>query len=319
MTQLISKAPAYIAARNILGDYRKVCDDLPTAIGVLKSIYATKDFPGDFPTVAARVGLIDVTGDDTIPPVTEWPAEFGTAQVCVSFIGLRGLTDDAGKAVNGAKGFAVYPLHSLDAIRSNEDGESWLYKIAEKEGSHIALRGLRNVAPALGNDALAAAAMSMPITVSDYVEESTSEGLDTTAFDTLWKQFRKMLSETPDTAALVPSLPNKSEVLKAIRSTAYAKQEYEQLESIGAFRFIADTMANIIDHMRGEAVAKGEEFELDSAEIRGWVATRDTKVFAAPVKAALDPSKIKLTGFAQFLAPAAADSTAGQVGEGSAA
>lgn len=317
MSTLISKSPAYIAARNILGDHRKVFESLSDAIGSLKSIYATADFPSDFPTVAARVGLIDVTNDETIPPVGEWPAEFNAAMVAVSFIGVRGLKDEADKEVNGARGFAVYPFHGLDAIRAVEDGEAWLFKLAEKESGHIALRGLRNVAMALGTDALAAAAMSMPVTVADYVEESTSEGLDTTAFDKLWKQFRKMLSESADTAALVPQLPNKNEVLRAIRSTAYAKEEYAPLESIGAFRFIGDTMGNIIDHMRNEAIAAGQEFELDSAEIRGWIAGRDAKVYARPVKAALDPSKIKFEGFASFL-KGGADSTAEQPAAGSA-
>lgn len=302
MTQLISKSASYIAARNKLGDHRKVFDSLTDALAALKSIYATENFPADFPTVAARVGLIDVTGDDTVPPLAEWPAEYQNAQVCVSFIGVRGLKDsdkpDA-KEVNGAKGFTLYPLYSIDAIRADESGEKWLWKIAEKEASHVAMRGLRNVALALGADALAAAAMAMPLTVSDYVEESESDAMDTTAFDKMWKQFRKMLSEDAATAALVPGLPQKAEVLKSIRSAAYAREQYADLESIGTFRFIGETMANIIDVMHKQAVDEGQEFELDSSDIRGWIAGRDTKTFAGPRKT--EQADLTKVNFAAFM------------------
>lgn len=299
MTQLASKSPAYIAARNKLGDHRKVFDSVTDALATLRAIYAIEGFPQEFPTVGARIGLIDVTGEDSIPPLAEWPEEYRAdgVQVCVTFIGVRGIKDESGKEVNGARGFSVYPLHPIDAIMGDESGTKWLWKVVEKEASHVALRGLRNVNPALGTDALAQAAMDMPLSVADYVEESTREAMDTTAFDKLWKTFRTMLQNNAATAALASRLPQKGEVIKAIRSSAFAKSEYEQLESMGAFKFIAETMAGIIDAMRNEAVEKGEDFELDSSEIRGWLATRDTKVFASPKKPEGDLSTVDFAAF----------------------
>lgn len=303
LTVIASKAPTYIAARAKLGDHRKVFESTALAIEALKAIYSSEGFPAEFPTVVACVGLIDVTGDDVIPAIAEWPEEYRTdgVSICVSFIGTRDVTYE-GKKMNGARGFAVYPLHSLDAIRTaDEAGEAWLWKVAEKEASHVALRGLRNVADGLGTDALAQAAMMMPLSVTDYVEESTRESLDTSAFDTIWKQFRKMLADSSATAALVGALPPKAEVLKAIRSESYAKQEYAELEAMGAFTFIGTNMAAIVDMLKQQATQAGEDFDFDSSEIRNWLAGRATKVFAAARKVEGDLSTVNFAAFATGL------------------
>jgi len=300
MTQITSKSPAYVAARTKLGDHRKVFDSVTDAIAALRSIYGIEGFPQDFPTVAAKVGLVDVTGAEEIPPVAEWADGIYSQEgvkVCVTFIGVRGLKDEAGKDTNGARGFAIYPLHGLAAIQQDESGVEWLLKVVEKEASHVALRGLRNVSPSLGTEALAQAAEMMPVTVSDYVEETTRESMDTSAFDKLWKQFRTMLANAPTTAALVTRLPGKAEVLKAIRSKAFAAEEYADLETMGAFVFIANTMVQIIDSMKAQAIESGEEFDLDSSEIKSWLAGRDTKVFAAPKKIEADLSTVDFGAF----------------------
>jgi hypothetical protein len=315
MTSITTKSAMYIAARAKLGDHRKTFDSINDAFAALKSIYSivigegesAKPFPSDFPVVAARVGLIDPTGDDSIPPLAEWPAEYRGegVQICVSFLGVRGIKDTDGKETNGARGFVVYPLHPLDAIQADESGIEWLWKLVEKESSHVAFRKLRGVNPALGTDALAQAAMEMPLSVSDYVEETRAESMDTSAFDALWKRFRGMLQNNPSTAAVASRLPQKAEVIKCIRSAAFAKEEREQLESMGAFKFIAETMASLIDAMRQEAVDKGEEFDMDSNEIRGWLAKRETFVFPSTRKPEGDLSTVDFAAFLQ--GPAASE------------
>lgn len=340
---LISKSKEFIHAKGKLGgDHRKIFDDIESAVGAVRAIYAGTDevsFPTAFPTVAAGIGLIDVTATETqtdadgnevvvyadsIPPLETWPEQYLTAgvRICVSLLGQRGLdsTDAQGKAikVDGARGLVVFPVHPLDSVRAVETGEAWLWKIVEKETSHVALRGLRNVAPALGTDALALAAKQMPLTVDDYVEESVSEGTDTAAFDSLWKEFRKRMASSQHTAAMVSQLPAKSEVIKAIRSAAYARDEYNNLESIGAFKWMAESMIGIIEGFRAAATEAGQDYELDSSEMKAWVAGRDTKVFPAPRKVESDLSTVNLSAFDAFLGtapqmPAApAGSTAGQ-------
>jgi len=324
MTTLISKSKPFGNAKAKLGgNHRKVFDDSAAAIDLLRQIYATEEFPQDFPTLIAGVGAVDVNATeetqdetgatvtvyaDSIPPFADWPEEYRTAgiRICVSFLGIRGLdagTDATGnkKLADGARGFVVYPLHPIDSIRAAEDGEDWLWKIVEKELSHVGVRGLRNVAPALGLDALSNAAKNMPLSVSDYVEESISEGTDTTAFDALWKEFRKRMSGSPHTAAMVPQLPAKAEVLRAIRSAQYARDEYNSLESIGAFRWMAESMIGIIDGFRAAAIEKGEEYALDPAEMKGWVAGRDSKVYPSPRKIETDLTTVD---FSKFMATA---------------
>lgn len=296
---ILSTSAVYKNAREKLGDHRKDFDSLSDALATLRAIYAIEGFPQEFPTVAARLGLVDVSGEDTIPPMAEWPEEFSApgVSIVVTFIGVRNQPGDDGKNVNGARGFAIFPLHAIEAIQADDSGPEWLKKVITKEAAHVALRGLRNVNPALGTDALVAAAQSMPLSVSDYVEESTSEGLDTAAFDKLWKQFRKLLSNDPATAALAVELPNKAEVIKAIRSTAFAKEEYDRLESMGAFKWIGETMAGIVDAMKAAASESGEDFDFDSSEIRGWIAGRDSKVFTSPKKAAADLQTVDFAAF----------------------
>lgn len=317
---LVSKSKEFGNAKGKLGgNHRKVFDSAADAINILREIYATEGFPAAFPTLVAGVGSVDVTAteevtnnetgeteliySDSIPPFADWPEEYrtGGVRICVSFLGVRGLeTADAGgttKKADGARAFVVYPLHPTDSIRADDSGEDWLWKVIEKELSHVALRGLRNVAPALGTDAMSLAAKQMPLTVSDYVEESIAEGTDTTAFDALWKEFRKRMAGSPHTAAMVSQLPAKAEVLKSIRSTQYAKEEYAPLENIGAFKWMAESMIGIIEGFRAEALAKGEDYELDSAEMKAWVAGRDTKVFPSPRKIETDLTTVNFEKF----------------------
>lgn len=281
-----TKSPEYIAARKVLDGHRKIFDSVAAAIAALKTIYADPaKFPAAFPIVASRINsLIDVTGDDTIPPLSDWPAEYSAegVRVCVSFLGVRDLKGEDGKSYNGATAFVIYPLPSINAIRDDASGESWLWKIVEKEASLVAFRPIREAAK-LGIEQLVAGAAQMPLTVSDYVEESTAES-EGAAFDGMWNQFRTMLKNNPGTSALVAGLPQKGEVVKSIRSKAYALQEYPTLENMGAFTFIAENMVKVMDMMKAQAVEAGEDFELDSSEITAWVAGRNTKVFTTPVR-----------------------------------
>ena len=311
MTQVLtSKSAHYIGARKFLGeDVRKVFDSLDSALAAVRGIYALENFPGAFPVVIAGVGSVDLTGDESIPPFDNWPEDAQTAyladgvRVAVAFIGVRGIKDpnEAGKELNGARGFVIHPMPSVTAINATESGGKWLTKLVEKESSHVSMRGLRNVGADLGTEALAAAAMQMPLSVEDIVEGSTSESLDTAAFDGLWKDFRKILSSNAATSALVAALPPKSEVIKCIRSSAFAVENYSELESRKVFAWIGATMADVIDNMRSQHAAEGKEYPLESDEIRAWVAGRDSFVFPAKPKAVADLSNLDLSGFAAAL------------------
>lgn len=292
---ITKKSAAYEGARKVLGGHRKVYESVTAAIAGVRAILAVEGFPTDFPVVGAGIGAIDFTADDSVPPLAEWPAEYHTdgTKVAVSFLGVRGLKDESGKDTDGARALVVMPLHPIDAIMADDSGAAWLWKIAEKEASHVAFRGLRNVAPELGIDALAQAAQAMPLAVSDYVDESSNEETDTSAFDALWKTFRKLLSQNPGTAPLVKELPNKPEVIKSIRSKAYAIENYDTLENIGAFVWLASTLATMIDQLAEES----DDVQIDSAQIRAWVGGRDTKVFQMARRTVGDLSAVNFGAF----------------------
>lgn len=299
---IISTSAAYIAARSVLGDHRKLFDSPTDAVAALRSIFAKEGFPADFPVVAAGVegGALDFTESDTIPPVADWNDVYRQpgVRVAVSFIGVRGIPsqDDPTKKLNGARGFAVYPVHSIDSIQANESGADWLWKLIEKEMSHVAFRGLRGLGDEAGLAELTQAAIAMPVSVGDYVEESTRDGMDTSAFDSVWKQFRTMLQAEAATAPLVNALPQKAEVVKSIRSAAYARDNYPQLEKIKAFEFIANTMVKVIGIANADAIEKGEE-TIDAGEIAAWAAKRDTFVFPTPAKKNVDLGGVDFGAF----------------------
>lgn len=310
---ILSTSPAYIAIRAVLGDHRKVFDSLDLAIAAVRTIYSKTVgegeskalvVPSDFPVVAAKVGSIDLTEDGTIPPLSEWPASYTTegTRVAVSFIGVRGIEttelNEKGepKKANGAKGLAIYPLFNVDAINSSESGGDWLWKIIEKEMSHVAFRGVRNVDRNSTLEELSAAALQMPVNVEDYVEESRREAIDSSAFDDTWANFRKLLKGEPSTTLLVEALPQKQEVVKALRSQAYAKENYGDLEQMGAFVFIGNTMVKVIEMANQEAIEKGEA-TVDAGEIAAWLAKRNEFVFPTQPKKQLAEGQVDFGAF----------------------
>lgn len=303
MNPILTTSTAYKFARGKLDGFRKSFESPADAIKTLRGILTHESFPSDFPVVVAGIGQIDLSDDDSVPPVSEWPAVFTEKGVLtvVSFIGVRGLDTDDKKKANGAKGFAVFPVHPIDAIMADSAGAAWLWKITEKESSHVAFRGLRDAEAAVSAEALAAAAKAMPLTVSDYVEETAAASADSGAFEKIWAGFRKMLAGNPNTAPLVPVLPGKADVLKCIRSKAYAEELKPELESRNIFVWLGETIAKMADEMKAAAIESGDEdaSDYDSKQLREWLATRNEKVFAAKTVPTVDLDKLD---FASFMA-----------------
>lgn len=301
MNPILSTSAAYKSARAKLDGVRKTFESPSDALKSVRSILSADGFPSDFPVVVAGIGQIDLSADDSVPPLSEWPEIYTSAGVLtvVSFIGVRKLPGEDGKNANGAKGFAIFPVHPIDAIMADSAGAAWLWKVAEKESSHVAFRGLREVDAATGVDALAAAAKAMPLTVSDYVEETNAASTDSGAFEKIWAGFRKMLAGSPKTAALVPILPGKADVIKCIRSKAYAEELKPELESRNIFVWLGQNIIAIADQAKANAIEAGDEDanEYDSAQLKDWLATRNEKVFPAKEVKVVDLDKLDFAGF----------------------
>lgn len=309
MTKISTKSAAYAFAKEKLGgDVRRVFDSVEDAIAILKAIFSDADkFPADFPVVAAGIGSIDVSGESTFPPLTDWPEVYSSdgIKVAVAFIGTRNIPDPESKngKINGARGFVIYPLYSIESITLADNGAEWLWKIIEKESSHVAFRKLRNVPDDGGIEMFAAAANEMPLSIEDYLEESRASATDTEAFDSMWSTFKTMLAKEPGTAMLAKALPQKGEVIKSIRYAIYARENYPDLEAMGAFTFIAANMAAILDIERANAADDADAAKLDSSEIRAWVEGRETRVPpASRTSQPVDLSKVDLGAVGSFAA-----------------
>lgn len=174
-----------------------------------------------------------------------------------------------GKMESGIKGVVMFPIPSTESFY--ELAQAWVAKIVEKEAAHVAFRRLRN---AESSEELEQAAGAMPLDVASYVAEHArgGEGLDTDTFDTVWTPIRKHLKDAMP--GLVALLPQKAEVLKAIRSEAYAKAEQGPLEAKGVFVYLANLIIQAAEAWT--AGASQEAAPLDTSAIKGWLEERGT-------------------------------------------
>lgn len=89
------------------------------------------------------------------------------------------------------------------------------------------------------------------------------------AYDRLWRDFRKQLANQVETAPLVMQLPAKRDVKRAMRAKSYALANYPHLESIGAFTFMLTCLIQIADAMHEQG------HDVDSVEFHKWLAERE--------------------------------------------
>jgi hypothetical protein len=205
------------------------------------------------------------------------PEAFADSENTLAAVAVVGSRDRnaAGKMESGIRAVVLFPMPTAAAFVAG--AESWIAKIVEKEAAHVAFRNLRN---AESMEELAAAAQAMPTDVATYVAEHArgGEGLDTDAFDTVWNPLRKMLKEAmPE---LVDLLPQKGEVLKAIRSKSYAESEHNALEARGVFIYLGNMLVKAAEGWTDE---KGESDPIDATAIKDWLAERDTLEIKKPV------------------------------------
>lgn len=241
---------------------RRVYDDPAKAAEAFNAASALAESEG-VTSYAVPAEITDSEGNVIASPYSDMDC-----RAAVAVVGARE-RNAAGKMESGIRAVVMFPIPTVSAFQ--EGGESaakWLDKIAEKEAAHVAFRRLRNAESA---EELASAFEAMPTTVDAFVAEYVGEGADTEAFDTLWTPLRNMLKQNQP--ALVDLLPAKPEVLKAIRSKAYAEQEHGKLEEHGVFVYLARAL---IGAAASYANDKGEPDPIDSTAIQQWLENRDT-------------------------------------------
>ena len=211
------------------------------------------------------------TGEKRQEPTGEYEPDdsvFDGMQIAVAVVGARKKNDSTGKMDSGVKAVVMFPIPSTETFLKSEAGTDWVAKVIEKEAAHVAFRGLRNSETI---EEIRAEFDSMPRDVDTFVTSARGEGLDTDTFDAAWLPLRAQIkAEAPELADM---LPTKAEVLRAIRSKAYAEQSQEELESNGVFVWLGKSLIAFADNWKDE---KGELAPLDSSAIKEWIEGRDT-------------------------------------------
>lgn len=188
----------------------------------------------------------------------------------VAVVGARE-RDKAGKMESGIRGLVLFPMPSTNAFVSQ--AEAWLSKVVEKEAAHVAFRALRN---STTTEEFAAAGEGMPTDVESFVAQyQGGDGLDTDTFDAVWTPLRNGIKEAMP--KLYTLLPQKQEVLKSIRSAAYAKDEHPELESKGVFVYLANLAIGGAESYKD---AEGNPAPMDASAIKEWLESRETTVLA---------------------------------------
>lgn len=262
--KILSDETQVNAVTKALGGSRKLFDSAGAALAhILAAAETTESFYG-LPLVLA--GVDSDTGD-----IDE--SKYDGMQAMVAIVGAR--VDTGAKRLNGIKGIVLLPVPTLESYLSSDAGKDWLEKIAEKESAHVSFRPFRDAASV---EEFMSGVDRVPNSVEAFATESArAGGVNTETFDTVWKSLRTQLAK--EKPALAKLLPQKPEVIKAIRSKAHAQEAYPELEGIRAFEWLANLVV----------AAAGK---MDTSDITKWIAGRDEFVFPAREAAAPDFSAL---------------------------
>lgn len=239
-------------------DSRRMFDTVEAAEAYLNLMGETMSDFGKHPQIINGL-KVDDDGNATLDPEV-YNADM---RVMVAVLANRG---EKGQP-STVKAIVVTPAPTIASILANADAMSWATRILEKEMNHVAVRALRNA------DDLESVQDQMPLTLADYItsgRESTGGIME--SFNQLFKGIIASLAAKSDPwrkARLI-----KSELKRAMESTAYALATYPGLEDRG------DKPSLFVMALQlGKREA--EKAGLDPAIFDKWLATRDAKTLAA--------------------------------------
>lgn len=274
LTPYHSETPVYATIAETLDTTSRKTGLTAEAVAAIMATLAAKG-AGSIPlAIAGHNGA--PTAADFDPETLSEPGEGGYV---VSTIGKRGIECADGKTRNGFVALAVYPHHTVSAIVAHTGGEldkcDYLTRLVDKEMGLAAFRNLR-FEDGEGLADLAIAAATMPATLDRFLVASREGGGGGAyaVFNDNWAAFRLVLSKSKATKGIVKALPAKSDMLKAIRSSAFAESVAPGLEAKGYIVAIAKLMAQRIEAVN-EAAKEGETLG-DPAAILDWTEGRDS-------------------------------------------
>lgn len=194
-------------------------------------------------------------------------------RIAVATLGKRLKAEGGAAAVNGIQAITVFAQPTVAEFLANPEAEDFVRKLIEREAADVAFGKIRGIDT---HEELEVAFAGLPKTVSDIVITSreSGSGLDTDAFNTLWGPFRSgwLKEKAP---ALVEMLPQKPDVIKAIRSKSYAlaNPRTKGIEERGFFVRMAEVMIKLAPSFKDK---NGEPNPQDASTIQAWLDERES-------------------------------------------
>ena len=203
---------------------------------------------------------------------------FETANPVVAVVGARVKNATTGKMDSGIRAILLFPLPTVQQFLDSENGASFVAKVIEKEAAHVSFRELRNAETQAELDAAFA---GMPRDVDSFVASHTRGGgvnLDT--FNTAWPDVKAELKQKA--TALYDHLPQKADLIRAIRSKKAAEQIDNDLESRGIFVWLANAVIKFAENWKDK---DGNADPLDTTPIQEWLENREVEDLSKAEKA----------------------------------
>lgn len=198
------------------------------------------------------------------------------ARIVVATVGVRD-KGDASKGIparNGMKAIVIMKQPSVADFLADESetAKNFVAKLIEREATDVQFSGIRGADTV---EELAVIMAGLPDSVGGIVENArVGSGAGQSSFDNLWPDFRKGYLKVKH-AKLESLLPQKPEMIKALKSRSYAlaNPATKAIEEGGFFVKIAVALMKAAETVKNEA---GEIEPVDTADIQAWLDGRDS-------------------------------------------
>lgn len=201
------------------------------------------------------------------------------SRIVIATVGVRDKGDASAKppipARNGIKAIVVFQQPTIEEFltATTDSAKAFVAKLIEREATDVAFSGIR-AAETLAD--LEEVMTGLPITVDTIVETSRTSSAGASSFDIMWSDFRKgfVKAKYPQLDAV---LPQKPEIIKAIRSKAFAlaNPATAEIEKQNLFVRLAGVMVKAAETWKDE---KGEIAPIDTSDLQSWIDNRESTV-----------------------------------------